>query len=159
MEAIMKLHQVLQLGPVEIQQSQGSKLRFLQGIYRCVSAHAERIRYATLRLQEAVGAEIACDLPNPLGKNRGVLDPMAVTVDHGVVEILPDLFRRMVRAHLFLPEGRDGISMLRASVCSSATQVKPSSPVPFPARQDRVLELGEAPRAARREVPVALEPE
>jgi len=36
----MKLHEVLQLGPVEIQQSQGSKLRFLQGIYRCVSAHA-----------------------------------------------------------------------------------------------------------------------
>src|SRR5262249_11868579 len=75
-----------------------------------LEGHAERIRDTTLRLQESIGAEVARDFADLLGKDRGVLDPMAVAVDHGVVEILPDLFRRMVGAHLFLPEGRDGIT-------------------------------------------------
>ena len=67
--------------------------------------HAERIRDAALRLQEPVGAEVARDLADLLGKDRGVLDPMPVAVDDGVRETLADFFGRLVRAHL-APPGR-----------------------------------------------------
>src|SRR6267378_5065319 len=58
---------------------------------------------APLRLQEAVGAEVARDFADPLGKDRRVLDPMPVAVDDGVREPLADLFGCMVRAHLAPP--------------------------------------------------------
>src|SRR5207245_6539763 len=68
-----------------------------------LGGHAERIRPAPLRLQEAVGAEVARDFADLLGKDRGVLDPMPVAVDDGMREPLADFFGRMVRAHLAPP--------------------------------------------------------
>ena len=65
--------------------------------------HAERIRDAPLRLQEPVGAEVAGDLADLLGEDRGVLDPVPVAVDDGMREPLADLCGRMVRAHLAPP--------------------------------------------------------
>ncbi len=62
--------------------------------------HAERVGPAPLRLQEAVGAEVARDFADLLGKHRGVLDPVPVAVDDRVREPLADLLGRMVRAHL-----------------------------------------------------------
>src|SRR2546427_192817 len=79
-------------------------------------SHAERIRPAPLRLQEAVGAEVARDFADLLGKDRGVLDPMPVAVDDGVREPLADFFGRMVRAHLAPPP--TGEVRFRMSVCS-----------------------------------------
>jgi hypothetical protein len=65
--------------------------------------HAERIRPAPLRLQEAIGAEVARDFADLFGKDRGVLDPMPVAVDDGVRQPLADLFGRVVGAHLDPP--------------------------------------------------------
>src|SRR5881397_406198 len=81
-----------------------------------LGGHAERIRPAPLRLQETVGAEVARDFADLLGKDRGVLDPMSVAVDDWVREPLADFFGRMVRAHLDPPPTAE--VRFRVSVCS-----------------------------------------
>ena len=58
----------------------------------------------------------ARDFADPLGKDRGVLDPMPVAVDDGVRETLADFFGRVVCAHLAPPP--TGEVRFRASVCS-----------------------------------------
>src|SRR5215470_17482962 len=68
-----------------------------------LGGHAERIRPTPLRLQEAVGAEIARNLADLLRKDRGILDPVPVAVDDGVRETLADFFGHVVRAHLAPP--------------------------------------------------------
>ena len=66
--------------------------------------HLERVGNAALRLQKPIGAEIADRLPDLLGEDRGVFDPVAVAIDDRVRKLGADLFGTAVSAHDVLPE-------------------------------------------------------
>jgi hypothetical protein len=71
-----------------------------------LEGHAERIRYATLRLREPVGAEVARDLADFLGEDRGVLDPLLVAIDDGWSRFLRMSWGVWCALMWFLPKRR-----------------------------------------------------
>src|SRR5262245_13479052 len=88
---------------------------------------AERIRNAPLRLQEPVGAEVAGDLADLLGKDGRVLDPVSVAVDDGVREALSNFLGRCVRAHPAPPRNSEVRS--RVSLCPARNRSQTPSPI------------------------------
>ena len=53
--------------------------------------HAQRVAGRLHRGEEPVGGQVAADLPHPLGEDGIELDPVAVPVDHRMVETRSDL--------------------------------------------------------------------
>src|SRR4029077_1734921 len=99
----------------------------------------QRVGNAALRGDKAVRPLVADHLAHLFGENRGVLEPMAVAVDHRVADLLASFFGLVIamRAHTVLRRGSWSCAFYKPT---RALRPYPNrySCIPAPPRRSRI---------------------